>query len=178
VIDPNLRLQAAEALLKLAADRPWREITLHGVAAEAGLDLARLYESVQTKSDLLAVISRDHDLAALRTASTPSEDPHDRLFDAVMARVEVMEPHRASLTLIAREAPALVARHVPATARALLEAAGLEGTAPRILAMSLLWGRIAQVWRDDEGALNRTMAEIDKRLRQMRAALLRVGAGF
>ena len=38
--------------------------------------------------------------------------------------------------------------------------------------------RIVQVWRDDEGALNRTMAEIDKRLKQMRERLGRIGAGF
>jgi hypothetical protein len=44
--------------------------------------------------------------------------------------------------------------------------------------MTLVWARVVQVWRDDEGALNRTMAEIDKRLKQMRARLARVGAGF
>jgi hypothetical protein len=35
-----------------------------------------------------------------------------------------------------------------------------------------------QVWRDDEGALNRTMAEIDQRLKQMRERLGRIRAGF
>jgi hypothetical protein len=169
---------AAEALLKLAADRRWSEVTLRDIAGEAGLDLADLYGEVQSKTDLLAVISRDLDLAALRTAATPSDDPHDRLFDAVMARVEAMEPHRAALTLIAREAPGLVALHFPATARAIWEAAGLEATPPRVLILAAVWARIAQVWRDDEGALNRTMAEIDKRLRQMRGALGRLRAGF
>ena len=48
----------------------------------------------------------------------------------------------------------------------------------RLAAMSLVWGRVVQVWRDDEGALNRTMAEIDKRLKQMRSRLKRIGAGF
>ena len=38
--------------------------------------------------------------------------------------------------------------------------------------------RVLQVWRDDDGALNRTMAEIDKRLKQMNSRLGRVGAGF
>jgi AcrR family transcriptional regulator len=175
---PSLADTAAQTLLKLAADRPWAEITLRDIAAEAGLDLADLYGCVQTKADLLARLSRDHDLAALRTAATPSDDPHDRLFDSVMARVEAMEPHRAALTLIAREAPALVALSFPVTARALLEAAGVEATPPRLVAMTLAWARVAQVWRDDEGALNRTMAEIDKRLRQMRSRLTRLRAGF
>ena len=41
-----------------------------------------------------------------------------------------------------------------------------------------MWTRVLQVWRDDEGALNRTMAEIDKRLKQMCEQLKRIGAGF
>jgi hypothetical protein len=44
--------------------------------------------------------------------------------------------------------------------------------------MIAVWARVAQVWRDDEGALNRTMAEIDLRLKQMRERLSRIGAGF
>jgi len=90
-----------------------------------------------------------------------------------------MEPERAALTAIAREIPALtIVSHYPRTARAVLEAAGVEATPPRLLAMIAVWARVAQVWRDDEGALNRTMAEIDLRLKQMRARLGRVGAGF
>jgi hypothetical protein len=90
-----------------------------------------------------------------------------------------MEPHRAALTAMARDAgPAAYATHFPSTARALLEAAGLDATAPRLIAMTALWARTAQVWRDDEGALNRTMAEIDRRLRQFRSAMSRIGQGF
>jgi AcrR family transcriptional regulator len=174
--DPQER--AARALLELAPERPWREISLREVAGRAGLDLADLFRVVRGKEALVSRISRDLDLAALRTAATPSDDLHDRLFDAVMARVEAMEPHRAALIRIAREAAPLVAVQLPATARALLEAAGVPATAPRLLAMTLAWARIAEVWRDDEGALNRTMAEIDKRLRQMRAGLARIRAGF
>jgi hypothetical protein len=48
----------------------------------------------------------------------------------------------------------------------------------RIAAMTAVWVRVVQVWRDDEGALNRTMAEIDKRLKLMRKRLGQVGAGF
>jgi len=166
-------------MLALAADRPWRHVTLRDIAARAGLLLGDLYRRVSSKSDLLAYLSARHDAGALATAETESEDVHDRLFDAVMARVEAMEPERAALTAIAREIPALtIVSHYPRTARAVLEAAGVEATPPRLLAMIAVWARVAQVWRDDEGALNRTMAEIDLRLKQMRARLGRVGAGF
>jgi len=59
-----------------------------------------------------------------------------------------------------------------------LEAAGVEATAPRLAAMTAVWARVVQVWRDDEGALNRTMAELDKRLKQMADRLAKIGAGF
>ncbi|MEJ0066412.1 MAG: hypothetical protein WDM85_14190 [Caulobacteraceae bacterium] len=80
--------------------------------------------------------------------------------------------------MVRGEGPISIAPHLPLTARAILEAAGVTATPPRLLAMTLLWGRVVQVWRDDEGALNRTMAEIDKRLKQMRTRLGRIGAGL
>ena len=96
-----------------------------------------------------------------------------------MARVEALEPHRAALRSMARgENPVALAALFPLTARAILEAAGVTATPPRLAAMTLVWARIVQVWRDDEGALNRTMAEIDKRLKLMRQRLGRIGAGF
>jgi AcrR family transcriptional regulator len=170
---------AADALLVLAAERPWRHISLRDVAEKAGVSLVELYAQAPSKTALLALISARFDQAALATAATPSEDIHDRLFDAVMARVEAMGPDRDALTAIARDAgPLALIPHFPATARAILEAAGVDATAPRLAAMTAVWARVAQVWRDDEGALNRTMAEIDRRLKEMRRRLGRIGAGF
>jgi hypothetical protein len=170
---------AAAALLELARERPWSEISLRDVAERAGVELVDLYSEARGKAAILWRISEMLDRAALRTASTTSDDPHDRLFDAAMARIEAMEPHRSALVALSREAPRLIAAaHFPATARAILEAAGVPATASRVAAMALVWARVVQVWRDDEGALNRTMAELDKRLRQLRARLGRIGSGF
>jgi AcrR family transcriptional regulator len=171
--------KAIAALLALAAERPWSQISLRDIAARAGVPLAVVYARAGGKAALLARLSARYDLAALATAETPSEDVHDRLFDAVMARVEAMEPDRDALTAMSRELPrTALAPHFPRTARAILEAAGVEATLPRLAAMVAVWARVAQVWRDDEGALNRTMAEIDRRLKQMRSRLARIGAGF
>ena len=168
-----------EALLSLARERPWRRITLLDVAEASETPFAELYAQAPSKVALLARLSARYDQAALDTAATPSQDVHDRLFDAVMARLEAMEPDREALIAIARDAgPAALVPHFPATARAMLEAAGVEATPLRLAAMVAVWARIAQVWRDDEGALNRTMAEIDKRLKEMRGRLARLGAGF
>jgi hypothetical protein len=171
--------KAADAALFLAADRPWRLVSLREIAEQAVVPLADLYARAPSKSALVLHLSRRLDRAALATGATPSEDLHDRLFDAAMARVEAMEPERAALLSMARDEsrPAL-ALHFPMTARAVLEAAGLTATPVRLAAMTAVWARTVQVWRDDEGALNRTMAELDKRLKQMREGLGRLRAGF
>jgi AcrR family transcriptional regulator len=171
--------RASAALLSLAADRPWRYVTLRDIAKRADLRLGDLFRRAPSKARLLDHISARYDLAALATADSPSEDIHDRLFDAMMARAEAMEPDRQALTAMARDLPAAaIVPHLPRTARAILEAAGLEASPTRVIAASAVWARVVQVWRDDEGALNRTKAEIDQRLKQMRAGLGRIGAGF
>lgn len=173
--------RAVDAVLELAADRPWAAVTLGEIAERAGVSFAELYARIPSKSALLDRLSRRFD-EAVRGAPLEG-DAHDRLFEAVMARLEAMEPHRFPLIAIARDEPAgRIAARLPPTAAALLEAAGVstDGLAggTRVAAMSAVWARVLQVWRDDEGALNRTMAEIDKRLRQMRDRLGRIGAGF
>ena len=176
---PDIVQGAIDAMLALAAERAWRDISLRQIAEKADVPFADLFALANGKDALLHRLSVRFDAAALATAATASDDPHDRLFDAVMARVEAMEPHRTALMSIYRGlAAARVAPSLPRTARAMLEAAGIDATPPRLLAMTAIWIRIVQVWRDDEGALNRTMAEIDLRLKPMRTRLGRIGAGF
>ncbi|MFI4935604.1 MAG: TetR family transcriptional regulator [Caulobacterales bacterium] len=176
--DPILD-KAVDAALALAAERPWREVSLRDIAERAETPFGDLYEAAPSKTLLAFRLSQRLDKAALATAATPSDDPHDRLFDATMARIEAMEAERPALLSMARdENPVALAAHFPVTARAILEAAGVSATPPRLIAMTAVWARTVQVWRDDEGALNRTMAEIDKRLKKMRERLGRIGAGF
>ena len=171
--------RAAAAALALAADRPWAEISLRDIAQKAGVSFAELYDHADGKGPVLSHLSSRFDRAALATANGSEADVHDRLFEATMARLEAMQPHRAPLVAIARaEGPLSLGPRLPKTARAILEAAGVDATPARLVAMTAVWARVLQVWRDDEGALNRTMAEIDKRLKQMRQQLKRIGAGF
>lgn len=176
--------RAAQAALVLAEDRPWTEITLREVARAAGLSFAELYARAPGKAALVDRLSRRFDAEALALSEDEdAPDAHDRLFEATMARLEVMAPDRDALIAMARsEGPAAMAPRLPRTARALLEAAGIDTGGRkgllRTAAMTAVWARTLQVWRDDEGAYNRTMAEIDKRLRQMRKRLGQIGAGF
>jgi AcrR family transcriptional regulator len=176
--------RAADAALKLAGEAPWADLTLRDIAKEAGVAFAALYARAPGKSALLDRLSKRFDVAALKAADDPSPDIGDRLFEVIMARLEIMEPDRIVLIAIAQnEGPSpRMARRLAATSRALLEAAGVDAGgrrgAVRLAAMIAVWVRVLQVWRDDEGALNRTMAEIDKRLKLMRKRLGQVGAGF
>lgn len=171
--------RAAAAALSLAAERPWKAIALRDIAARAELHFADLYLLAPGKAAVISHLARRFDAAALATADHGGEDVHDRLFDAAMARLEAMQPHRKALLAVAAdENPLDVAKRAPLTARAILEAAGVDATAPRVAAMGAVWLRLLQVWRTDGEALARTMAEADKRLKQMQGALARVGQGF
>ena len=184
--DADILDRAADATLALAAERPWRDITLRDIARESGVGFPELYARAPGKAALLGRIAARLDRQALAAAeedTSEASEPHDRLFEAVMARLEAMAPHRSALVAIARsEGRLALGLRAPLTARALLETAGIDTGgrrgALRVAAMTAVWLRTLQVWRDDEGALNRTMAEIDKRLRQMRERLGRVGAGY
>ena len=172
--------EAVDAALALAAERPWREVSLREIAERAGVDFAELYAKAPAKPLLVLRLSQKLDRAALATAATQSDDPHDRLFDATMARVEAMEPHRAALRSMARgDGPISMAPHLPLTARAILEAAGVTATPPRLAAMTLVWAP-----RRPGLARRRGRAQPhDGRDRQApeadaRARLGRIGAGF
>ena len=181
---PDLLDQAVDCALALAADRPWSEISLRDIALASGVSFAELYARAPGKDALLARLSRRFDAAALTAAEADDGgEAHDRLFEAVMARLEAMAPHRDALIAIARvRGPLAIAPHLPITAKALLEAAGIDTSGPRgafrVAGMTRAWIRTLQVWRDDQGALNRTMAEIDKQLRGLDQRLKRIGAGF
>ncbi len=176
---PDIVDAAVDAALILAAEGTWRDVSLRQIAQKAEISLVDLFVRANGKEGLLDALAARLDDAALATAATSSQDVHDRLFDATMARIEAMEPYRAALLSIYQGAAAFtLAPRLPRTARAVLEAAGINATPPRLIAMTLVWARTAQVWRDDTGALNRTMAEIDLRLKQMRERLGKIGAGF
>jgi AcrR family transcriptional regulator len=176
--------RASEAALTLAADRPWGDISLRDISRAAGLSFAELYAKCPGKSALMDQVSRQLDRTALISADEDdSAEVADRLFEAVMARLETMQPNRTALIAIAQaEGVPAIAPRLPRTARSVLEAAGIDTDGPRgalrIVAMTGGWARVLQVWRDDEGALNRTMAEIDKQLKTMRTRLGRVRSGF
>lgn len=171
-----------DAALKLSAERGWSAITLDDIAAAAKLDADEVYRLTPTKSAVLNAFVRRTDLAVLE-GQDEAEDgaeasTHDRLFDVLMRRFEILLPDRAALGALCRDLPrdpvslAGVIPQAHCSFGRMLEAAGvsakgLRGLA-RIHAIAAVWLATQRTWFSDEGSdMARTMAVLDRNLRRM-----------
>lgn len=173
------------AALRLAAERPWREVALADIAEAAGTTLPGLKKEFTSKADILAAFVAMVDDEVLERAPRrgPEQPARDALFEVVMSRFDVLAPHKAALRSVARDAvpePAL-AGPMLASQRWMLEAAGigtggLEGTA-KVLGLATVYASVLRTWLgDDDPGHSRTMAALDRRLRRGERTLDRVEA--
>ena len=160
--DPSVNDKILDAALRLAESRRWSEITLRDIAGEAGLSLAALSEAVPSRAAILGLLSRridQHMLTAL-DKDPVSGDAHDRLFEVMMRRLEVMAPYRAAVASIIAD-PATVLDDPPEIAGSLgrslgwmLAAAGLEDSGSREiikrLGLAAVYRRVLGVWVEDD----------------------------
>jgi AcrR family transcriptional regulator len=173
--DPRARIIGA--LMELAAERAFEEITISEICAKASVSLADFREAFPSKGAVLAGFSKRIDRIVLQqpTDELASEEPKERLFDVLMRRLEAMTPYRDGLREVAqwlRREPLAALAVNQATVnsmRFMLEAAGIgsEGGAGavKLQGLALAWARIVDVWLDDEEPeLSRTMAALDREL--------------
>lgn len=179
--DRSVSDRAVDAWLALTAREGWDGVTLAMIADEAGVGLADLRAEHGSKLSLLTAFSQQIDEAALREAALDvglaDEPPRDRLFDVVMGRLEALSPHREALARIAEAAPrdpelaaALLARTRTALTwmmeGARVPTTGWRGRRRRAL-LALAWGRtLATFLEDDDPEMGRTMAALDRHLRE------------
>lgn len=177
------------ATLALAEDTSWRDLKLAAIAAKAKLSLADVAEEFASKADILAAFMARTDAELLKKVEEEgeaSELPRDRLFDVIMLRLELLEPHKAALRNIARDMrgnPQDLATTTGAALRSqtwMLTGAGLEDSGMQAFlktgGLACLYARVFQTWLDEEDAgLSKTMAELDRRLRQGETLLERSG---
>jgi AcrR family transcriptional regulator len=173
--DPRSKI--VDALLELASEKRFEDISIRDICKRAGLSLADFRDSFPSKGAVLASFSRRIDRAVLAQESEElaDESPRERLFDILMRRLEAMAPYRGGL----REASAWLRRDpssalainqtVMGSMRFMLEAAGIEvdgaaGTI-KLQGLAFAWARIVRVWLDDDDpGLSKTMAELDREL--------------
>ncbi len=180
-----------DAALNLAAERDWRGITLGDIATATGVTQAELRAIIASKADILkAFIARsDQELLSSLDKEPVEGDIHDRLFDIVMRRLELLDPHKAAIRNIVAD-PADGAAEWATLANALIDsqgwtlaAAGIDNTGRREGAkrhgLAMLTARTLRVWaNDDDPGLARTMASLDRSLRDGAKWLERLDAPF
>ncbi len=174
--DPRGKI--VDALMKLAGERRFEDISIRDICAAAGLTLADFRDCFPSKGAVLAGFSRRIDRAVLSqdAAELADESPRERLFDILMRRIEAMAPYREGLrettAWLRREPTAALAMNsvVLSSMRFMLEAAGVElgqgaAGAVKLQGLALAWARIVGVWlEDDDPGLSKTMAELDREL--------------
>ncbi|MEM6898643.1 MAG: hypothetical protein AAF583_02570 [Pseudomonadota bacterium] len=161
---------ALEAALTLAAEKPWRDVSLQEIADEANLNLSDLY-GVTDKSKLVVELEPWADKAMSAEKADMTEAPRERLFDSIMRRFEYLEVHRAGvLSMLKGRSPQNMANLLKArrqTAAWAITAAALDtGDPMKVAAQTLGLIRVItqteNAWRtDDAGDYARTMAVLD-----------------
>ncbi len=178
-----------DAALALAAEIGWGRVTLAAIAFRADIPLDRLYGRFGSKTDVLDLLAQRFDRAAVAEFDFEADAPvRERVFDAAMARFDAMEPHRAGLVAIFSRTgrdPLIAPRAwlwTVRSARWLLElaqvdTAGAAGFA-RARVFAVILARTGQAWiEDDGGDLSRTMARLDRQLRDVSDFAKRWGKG-
>ena len=178
-MQPKTRHKVIDSLMQLAGEQPWHAVTLETVAERAGVPLRALRGAFDGRLDILGEFTRRIDESVLDAADPDlaGEDPRERLFDILFSRIEALNPHREAIRNLgaaSRRDPllAIELNRLSTTSMAwMLTAAGIRATGPtgcfRAQGLALVWSRVLGVWlEEDDPALPRTMAELDRRLRQ------------
>lgn len=164
-----------DATLKLAAEKPWSDISLTDIAAASGLALADLRREFPSKGAILGAFARmiDEKVMAASANVDLARAPRDRLFEVIMNRFDALAPYRLGLKSIVNGMAPDPAMLTPIfnSQRWTLEAAGLPADGPRgnirIMGLAALYASVLRTWLDDtDPGLAKTMAELDRALRR------------
>lgn len=164
------------AFWQVVAEHGWHGVTMARVSVASGLPLAELRRFAGSPATLLLRHARALDVAVLgSTVPDPRGTPRDRLFDALMRRLDALQPHRAGVLRLlddAKRDPLLgfgLLAALPRSMAWMLEAAGI-GTAGlrgalRVKGLGLVWLATLRAWADDPTEdLGPTMAALDRAL--------------
>jgi AcrR family transcriptional regulator len=168
-----------DALLALAAEQPWNDIEIGDIAREANVTLAEFRDAFPSKGAVLAGLARRIDKQVLEgTSDDLAEEPaRERLFDVLMRRLDAMAPYKRALRRIAfalrGEVLAMAALNGVAlnSMRFMLAAANISTEGPlgglRVQGTVIAFANTMETWfTDDDPALARTMARLDREIRR------------
>ena len=166
-----------EAAMRLAATKPWRDVTMAEIAQNADMSLADLAKEFYGKLGIIAGFQKLVDEEVLRRARvvlSKDESARDRVFDVIMTRFDVLAPYRAALRSILSDGgvpplPGTIEKMMRSQ-HWMLVAAGVNADGPagrvREAGMLSVYARAFREWlEDDDPGHAKTMAVLDRRLR-------------
>jgi AcrR family transcriptional regulator len=184
--DPRDRI--LDAALALAEREGWSKASLAAIAGEAKLPLAEVYAEFRSRPAILGGLMARIDRMVLAGAGAPDgeESPRERLFETLMRRFDTMKKHRPALRRIARglscDPVAVMLSGLPLLRSMawMLEASGISAAGPvgrlRVKGLAMLYLDVLRTFLADETPdLGKTMAALDRRLRQAERCLGMVG---
>ena len=174
------KLKIRQAAFALAERKCWNEISMAEIAEASGLSLAVLMRHAPSKAAILESFGRDIDEAMLKVFEKyPAEgSPHDRLFDVMLKRLEIMAPYRGVVASVLKTSPRDAGEGLKLL-QSVTDSIGWMMSAARVeqephwqvlgrLMLMRLYIRILRVWsKDDDPGLARTMAALDRSLRDV-----------
>jgi len=171
------RDKAIAAMLALLAEHSYEQIGLAQVAEEAGLSLSELRGEFASTLGILAAHIKDVDRAVLAAdvSDMEEESPRERLFDVLMRRLEILDPHKKAVRSLLRSAarnPGLALAlngHAVRSQQWMLTAAGIGASGPkgmlRAQGLALMFANVLRTWiDDDDDGHARTLAALDREL--------------
>ncbi|WP_181703236.1 TetR/AcrR family transcriptional regulator [Chthonobacter albigriseus] len=173
-----------DAFVGRLATRPFNEVELADVAADAGVTLADLRREFDGRHALLKAFVQRIDTAVLAGDDPAMADqpPRDRVFDVLMRRLDVLAPHKEAVRSLLRSVRGdpgtalfvngLVTRSMSYMLAAARVSTGGRRGALKAQGLAFAWARIVDVWIDDpDPGLARTMVEVDRALSRGERAL-------
>lgn len=168
-----------DTALDLFAERGLAVVTLADIAAASGRPLSEVLTEYPGKGAILAAWFGRIDTAMISGGdAAPDDSPRDRLFEVVMRRFDLLAPRKALVGDVVRAATAdplglgmVLAASLRRSIRWMLAAAGSEAEGLRGVmirkGLAAVYADSLRIWlKDDTEDASRTMAHLDKRLRQ------------
>ena len=174
----NPARNGVEAALRLAGKMPWNDISLADIAAEASVTEDDLRALFPTKLSLLKAygVQVNEQVATRGTSINMEETIKDRLFEAVMIRLDVLEKDKDAVANIIRATltgnPKTMAASASALRSAMAQLLDLCGVSSgglcgqvKLRVLGLIYLKVLRVWlMDDTIDSGKTMASLDKTL--------------
>lgn len=167
--------RVVDGMMRLLASRTFASVGLGEIAEEAAVSLGELRVAFSGKLAILDAFSKRIDRAVLDGEPAEGDTPRDRVFDVMMRRFDVLEPHKSAVRSVVRAArcdlclAAFLDRSATRSMKWMLVAAqadrrGILG-AVAAKGLVLVGADALRVWLDDDDpGLASTMAALDRGL--------------